>query len=117
MSITTYIEVKFQWPGVHSWPGASGTHEYLKCPHRHLFKGVARIEVLHDDRELEFLEVLDYILEGQKDGQLALHGSASCEQIASAILDRLLSRYGDARIMIVSVLEDGENGALVQWMP
>ena len=114
MFISKSISVSFQWSGTHRWPGAQGTHEYLKHPHRHLFKGRAQIEVFHDDREIEFLAVLDYLNE-QVLVKYRNLGERSCEWVAKDIIEHLTNRYGDGRDIQVYISEDGENGAVVRW--
>lgn len=115
MAYVTYssIKVTFQWSGVHQWPMAKGRHEYLKHPHRHLFKGMAKIQVFNQDRELEFFEVLDYIHE-QLGSYRMLH-THSCEYVAQDLIVRLMEKYGPDRDIEVEIMEDGENGAVVVW--
>ena len=110
---TTYIDVSFDWVGYHCWPGAEGKHAYLSHTHRHHFEGEASIEVKHDDRELEFMAVLDYI--NSMLPQYEQAGSMSCEAIAKEILEGLTGMYGEDRNMTVGVYEDGENGAFIVW--
>lgn len=115
MSLITYITVTFSFSGTHFWPDATGNHEYLKNEHRHLFEFKVMIEVRHDDRELEFLAVLDYLRPRFQDN--CNWGTMSCEQIGEAVLEILFLQYGRDRIYTVSVKEDGENGAVLQWTP
>lgn len=110
-----YIHLKFAWTGLHRWPNAQGRHAYLANLHRHKFFGEACIEVTHDDRELEFFEVLDFI-----NGILprVVNGRAdSCETYARIIGTRLRAQYGEDRYISVKVLEDNENGGEVEWNP
>ena len=49
------IWVTFQKEGIHKYPDAPEGVEFLKYPHRHMFKFRVAIQVFHDDRELEFI--------------------------------------------------------------
>lgn len=110
----TFIHVSFSWEGVHHWPDAQGKHAYLRELHRHVFQGDAWIEVFHDDRELEFFAVRDFI-----DSRLPPFemGPLSCEQVAQDLVAVLRSEVGANREITVEVSEDGENGAVVEWTP
>lgn len=114
MIVHEAIRVSFQWAGIHRWPKAEGRHEYLQHPHRHLFKGVATIEVFDSDRELEFLAVKDFLEEDVLPEYKDL-GARSCELMAREIITNLTARYGAHRDIEVEVSEDGENGAVVKW--
>lgn len=117
MFASTTITVRFQWAATHRWEGAKGRHIYLRHPHRHLFKGEAEIEVRDDDREVEFLELLDILEIDVVPLYRGDIGMSSCEHVAKGIAGILLSRYGEDRSLRVSVFEDGENGATVRWTP
>lgn len=117
MGLVIFIEVSFSVSGVHWWPEATGAHEYLKHPHRHQFQFNVSIEARHDDRELEFLAVLDFINEKWMPRNGCTFGSMSCEMIGESLLDVLMDEYGKDRLYSVSVHEDGENGAVLQWTP
>lgn len=114
--INTYIHVSFSFEGLHCWPEAPDTVEFLRTPHRHLFEGHAHIQVFHDDHELEYFLVKKTIdtllLSAQFPYDL---GTLSCEQMARAILEYLRVRYGNNRNMKVEILEDGENGSIVKY--
>lgn len=120
-----YIEVQFNWDGLHYFPGAKEPYRFLAEPHRHKFYGHATIEVFHDDRELEFLEVLDKIQMEIKDGRGIMAGfdppgavpSCSCELMAERVLEWLHLWYGMDRYIRVSVKEDNENGGVIEWRP
>lgn len=109
------ITVQFQWSGIHCWPDAPASHDYLRSPHRHVFKGRAWLEVSHSDRELEFHQVLGFIekhLEPMKQ-----EGSRSCEMMAEEIVNLLIDEYGGERRIGCEVTEDGENGSIIEWKP
>lgn len=109
----TFIEVRHRYEGIHCWPSAPAAVSFLQSPHRHEFHLRARIEVKHDDRELEFILVkrkIKFFIFSMYPMDL---GSRSCEQMACDILNFLASEYGGERAIEVEVSEDGENGAVV----
>lgn len=112
----SFIRVRFQWSGLHSWPDAPDSHSFLRNEHRHLFEGIATLQVGHDDRELEFFEVLDWLESTEMIKKLSEPAHLSCEQMAKLIAGALLARYGNREIT-VEVYEDGENGGKVTWKP
>lgn len=113
----TNIFVQWTFEGVHHFPGAEGPQfndvKFLANEHRHLFHCRVDIQVFHDDRELEFLQVKrdlkDHFCDGEMDNK-------SCEMIAKEIIDYMdnAKPYRDKeRTVTVEVSEDGENGATV----
>lgn len=97
---------------LHCYPGAPETVDYLKYPHRHLMHIELQMEVFHNDRELEFILVVSSL-----NTMIEYHNwprTVSCEQIAETIIDWARDKYGE-RDMKVSVFEDGENGAIVEY--
>ena len=106
--VNAWIAVRFTAEGWHHWPGASGVREYLGAKHRHLFHVEARIPVGHDDREVEFHDLLDYARKEFGDGDF---GASSCEVLARNLAEKMARQYG--RACRVSVFEDGEVGSEV----
>ena len=53
------IRVRFSEPGFHCWPQAPERRAYLRNPHRHLFYVTVACIVSHDEREIEFHDLLD----------------------------------------------------------
>jgi hypothetical protein len=112
--MTTTVFCTFAFPGVHRWPNADN---YLKHPHRHLFHVRAEASVEADDREIEFIDMRDYLAvcyQQLTKGRGDL-GGLSCEQLAEEGIEFLKARYNDERTYRVDVSEDGENGATVYW--
>lgn len=125
MIIATNVHVGAQIEGLHHWPDADGPDNYLRHPHRHLFIVEARIEVLHDDREIEInaaarwlnnllptLATTSPMATGPVD-----FGAQSCEQLAHRITEAITEKYGARRRIHTRVLEDGLLGASVTWHP
>lgn len=105
-SILTFNEI----PAIHQWKEAKN---FLKYPHRHLFKIYCMKEVSHENRDIEIIEmqskINDYFNENYKKydkGNLNFKDE-SCETIARKLLN-----YFDFDKVIV--LEDGISGAKVE---
>ena len=103
---------RFQKEKLHRWPGAVEHKEvsYLANLHRHMFHFQVKLEVSHDDREIEFI-MLKHEMEKLVDGWGEEVGS--CEMMASSIARYLRERY-PGRQFEIEVSEDGENGAVLE---
>jgi len=99
----SFIIIRTQFEGVHWWEDAPEEVNFLRYPHRHLFKIAAKIYVTHSNRELEFFMVKHKIDLFCKKIKLE-----SCESIAAQIAEYLIKNYG-SRQMSIEVSEDGEN--------
>ena len=109
-----WIYVTFEKEGIHCYPEAPAGVEFLKHPHRHMFKFRVDIEVRHDDRDIEFI-LFKRELESlySSTGTLALDYK-SCEMIADDLAKYIFNAY-PRRDLIIEVSEDGENGARIEW--
>lgn len=112
-----YIQVKFLWDGFHRWKEAPEQVAFLRNWHRHMFVGRAKIEVNHDDRELEYFMVLDVIKTKILPFINSSEEISSCEQMAEFVANGLLNEYGEDRFISVGIFEDDENGSWVNWDP
>ena len=118
MSEKTFIKVKSQFVGFHRYVNAPDEVAFLRNPHRHIFHVTARIEVFHDDRELEFFLVKKEIgkfIDGYTFANKQNLGS--CEMMAQSFVRQIRSLYGLNREICVEVSEDGENSAEVWFCP
>ena len=102
--------VRFTQEGWHNWSGATGKREYLASRHRHLFYFEVSLEVFHNDREVEFHDLLDFCKANTGAPEF---GGVSCENIAESLAKKITLRY-EGRRAIVSVFEDNEVGAIVE---
>lgn len=110
------VWVTFQQYGFHSYPAADVDVYYLRDTHRHIFKYKVTVSVTHDDREIEFHQLLNFCLNQFSDlGTLQLNYK-SCEMLAQDLLGVLQTKYGN-RHYEVEVSEDGECGAIVTSSP
>ena len=118
-----FIKVSFQKEGIHKFPGAKDLKgvEFLQYPHRHIFHFYVTLEVLHDNREVEFI-LFKRELEGLYTDRMASKVDAegtlqldyqSCEMMAESLINYIEAVYPD-RATQVEVYEDNENGAIVQ---
>ncbi len=111
--------VTFSKKGVHRYPGADTDPKlatgdwddvsFLGVPHRHIFHFRVRIEVFHNDRDIEFIQFKRWMQRlYDVEGVLELNHK-SCEMIADDLYVQIASRYPD-RVVTIEVSEDGENG-------
>jgi hypothetical protein len=112
------IWVTFQRAGFHRYPAASEDSKlsdvsYLGSRHRHLFKFKVEIEIFHNDRELEFHQVLNYCESLYKDNHLEIDYK-SVEMLADDLYLQLANRY-PGRFMAIEVSEDGECGCRIEY--
>jgi hypothetical protein len=120
MKITRSISVSFQREGIHRYP-AAGTDpnladvSFLAFPHRHIFHFDAMIDVMHNDRDIEFIQFKRWLESMYTDNVLDLDYK-SCEMLAEELLRAINDRYPD-RYISVEVSEDGENGAFLRYDP
>ena len=103
--------VRFQFPGVHRWKDAPEEVAFLKNEHRHIFHCEVAIQQVEGvDRDIEYIMFKNAL-------QIAIplfHTSVedSCETMATNIRNFVLETFPDRQV-IVQVLEDNENGAMV----
>jgi hypothetical protein len=109
-----FIKVSFQKEGIHKWPDAKDVPgvEFLQYPHRHIFHFYVTLEVLHSNREVEFILFKRELEALYTEGTLQLDYQ-SCEMMAEGLINYINSVYPN-RSAQVEVYEDNENGAIVQ---
>jgi hypothetical protein len=117
------IWVTFRKEGIHAYydanhdPALKTGDEYdvsfLGMPHRHIFHFTVAIEVLHNNRDIEFIQFKRWLENQYSDGVLELNNK-SCEMISDDLYQIIATRYPDRDIQI-TVAEDGENGATITY--
>ena len=112
------IWVTFQRVGFHKYIAAEtepslADVSYLGNRHRHLFKFTVQIQVFHNDRDLEFHQVLNYC-ESLFSTQTIDIDFKSVEMLADELHEQLASKY-PGRNMKISVSEDGECGCTIEY--
>jgi len=106
--VTTKIE------GFHKYPNAPDEVSFLRNLHRHMFGIKVRIEVYHNERELEFIIVKQDLIK-YLETRIKQDENNSCETLAESIHKYITLNYcyETQRLVWVEVDEDGENGASV----
>jgi len=112
------IWVRFQREGIHAYPAAATDTNledvsFLANEHRHIFHFEVRIAVVHDDRDIEFIQFKRYCEGLFKEGILQLDNK-SCEMISDDLFEKIAMKY-PGREIIISVSEDNENGSTTQY--
>ena len=121
------IWVTFQKEGIHKYPAAledpklaTGDEydvSFLGYPHRHIFHFRVCIEVFHDDRDIEFIQFkrwLERLYSNDKSGGVLVLDYKSCEMICDELAEKINDKYPNRKLEI-TVSEDGENGATIQY--
>jgi hypothetical protein len=104
-----FIWITFQKEGIHKYPDAPKGVEFLRHPHRHIFHFRVELEVMHDDRDVEFI-LFKRELENLYSNDILQLDYKSCEMMADDLASYIQLNYPD-RDLIISVSEDNENGA------
>ena len=117
------IWVTFQKEGIHCYPAASTDPSlatgdeydvsFLGTPHRHIFHFRVWIDVVHNDRDIEFIQFKRWLQKLYESGTLQLDYK-SCEMMSDDLYLQIAARYPD-RAVWIEVAEDGENGALIKY--
>ena len=121
------IWVTFQKEGIHKYPAALDDPKlatgdeydvsFLGYPHRHIFHFRVCIEVFHDDRDIEFIQFkrwLERLYSADKSGGVLVLDYKSCEMICDELAETINKKYPN-RKMEITVSEDGENGATIEY--
>ena len=104
------IWVSYTFEGWHRWPDAPEHRDYLSNRHRHLFGVRATIQVEHDDREIEYHDLLDVC---KAELSAVPESGQSCEHMARHLATALTNLF-PGRPIEVTVDEDGECGSTVR---
>lgn len=99
--------IRFTREGFHCWPDAPAHRSYLACRHRHLFYLEVTLEVHHDEREVEYHDLLDFCKAHFPGGELH---AQSCEMMARHLAEKVADHYPNRHVE-VSCFEDNEVGA------
>jgi hypothetical protein len=117
------IWVTFTKEGIHCYPAAASDPQlntgdeydvsFLASPHRHIFHFRVSIDVLHTDRDIEFIQFKRWLESLYVGGTLELNYK-SCEMIADDLYVQIAQKYPN-RDVHIEVSEDGENGCFVEY--
>tara|TARA_R110002153_G_scaffold223935_2_gene376514 strand:- start:463 stop:861 length:399 start_codon:yes stop_codon:yes gene_type:complete len=119
------IWVTFQKEGIHLYPaaindpalatGGEDDVSFLGYAHRHIFHFRVAIDVFHDDRDIEFIQLKRWLESLYSDGTIELNHK-SCEMIAEELAQQIHTKYPN-RSITITVAEDNENGATLTFNP
>lgn len=123
MENKSFIWVTFQKEGIHRYPAAATDPKlktgdwldvsFLAEPHRHIFHFRVEMEVFHDDRDVEFIQ-LKRTLEAWYRTSILKLDYKSCEMIARDLYGQLINQWS-GRDYVIEVSEDGENGCRIYF--
>lgn len=85
------VTVRFDVDGYHRWPAAPPARSYLEARHRHRFGFTVTIPVDHDERQVEFHDLLDWCTSRFDDEEE--FGDRSCETIAGLFAGRVVGEW------------------------
>jgi len=121
---STMVWVTFEFEGFHKYKDADDEVSYLRKRHRHIFKVRAEVEVFHDDREIEFISLKNFL---QRYSNHVNLNNKSCEMLCDIFADAIIEKYKLAELydtlgkktrrIMIEVSEDGENGAYKIYHP
>ena len=115
--IETYIEVPFSFYFKHCYKHAPDQVKFLREEHPHDFDCLVTIEVLHNDRELEFYIVREFLNSKIVSIKRRTAKKASCEMISDVIFSILQKEYGRDRKIMIRVKEDNKYGSFKVYTP
>ena len=117
------IWVTFRKEGIHKYPAALEDPDlatgdeydvsFLGYPHRHIFHFKVRIQVTHNDRDIEFIQFKRWMEKLYSEKTLELDYK-SCEMMADDLYEKIADKY-PGREVHIDVSEDGENGAHIEY--
>lgn len=114
------IWVTFSQEGIHRYPAAAETEgmgrddvSFLAHPHRHTFHFKVSIEVMHNDRDIEFIQFKRW-LQSLYATEVMDMDFQSCEMLADDLYGVIAARYPH-RDIVIEVSEDEENGVTMVY--
>ena len=126
------IWITFRKEGIHCYPAAATDPNlatgdeydvsFLAHPHRHIFHFRVWINVLHNDRDIEFIQFkrwLESLYNGNtsnnnNQGAVLSLDYKSCEMMSDDLYDIISKKYPGREIWI-EISEDGENGSSIKY--
>ena len=112
------VYCNFQIEIWHCWPNAPEKYGYLKNSHRHMFHFKVSARVAHPDRQIEFIEFKRHLTDQLSESLVSTPESPighSCEDMAKVAVETV-RHYYSPQWCSADVSEDGENGAVVEWI-
>lgn len=112
MNRKIWAKVKTQFEGIHCYPKAPQKVNFLRNAHRHIFYVTVWIEQYHNERDVEFILFKRFIEQIIKNSKFPRE--ASCETISDFLANKISRKYRN-RSLKIEILEDNENGALIEY--
>ena len=123
MTKKTFVYCTFQKEAYHLFPGADTNPEYatgdefdvshLGFRHMHYFNFKVWVQVTHENRQIEFIQLRRWIERLYATGILELDHQ-SCEMMSDDLYAQISQKYPDREVWI-EVSEDGENGSFIKY--
>jgi hypothetical protein len=119
----TFVYCTFQKEAYHRFPEADKDPQYatgdeydvshLALRHMHYFNFKVWVEVTHENRQIEFIQLRRWIENLYNKGVLELDHQ-SCEMMSDALHKKLAERYPGMEIRI-DISEEGINGSYTEY--
>jgi hypothetical protein len=119
-----FIFVTFQKEGIHAYPEAATDPSlatgdeydvsFLASPHRHIFHFRVWIAVLHNNRDIEFIQFKRWLTSLYSEGSVLSLDYKSCEMMAEDLYEQIAAKHPGREVWI-EVSEDNENGAFIKF--
>jgi hypothetical protein len=125
MTKKTFVYCTFQKEAYHLFTGADTNPEYatgdefdvshLGFRHMHYFNFKVWVQVTHENRQIEFIQLRRWIERLYATGILELDHQ-SCEMMSDALCEKLKEKYPGMEIRI-DISEEGINGSYTEYLP
>lgn len=120
-----FVYVPFQREGYHMYPGADTDPKlatgdvydvsHLGARHFHYFHFKVWVQVVHENRDIEFIQLRRWLESLYQNGALELNGM-SCEMISDELYAQIIKKYPGVEVRI-DVAEDNINGSYIEYFP
>lgn len=125
MNKKMFVYVQFQREGYHMYPGADTDPKlatgdlydvsHLGVRHFHYFFFKVWVQVKHENRDIEFIQLRRWLESLYQDGALELNGK-SCEMLSDDLYDQIIEKYPNVEVRI-DIAEDNINGSYTEYLP
>jgi hypothetical protein len=119
-----FINVQTKIEGVHRWENAPDKVSFLRNLHRHLFNVSVKLEVTHNDRDIEFFILKNDIENFFENNYPKFHpemirlfnfDKLSCEHISEDLRIFIKDKYKKEKVEI-EIREDEENSGVLSTL-
>ena len=109
-----WAKVTWRYEGLHHFPDMPKELDhvaFLGHEHRHEFHCTVWVEVKHDNRDIEYIDLKRALKAEFGDNNM---NHKSCEMIADDLYMQINNKY-PGRFVVIDVAEDGENGCQIVY--